>query len=91
MGILSVWVTQDNHNNIAAKLLQGVTFDRILDDIREGIGGTIRRIHLTTRKDIQNIERACGLRVAKKHNDDATSVSLWVQQMLSCKCNPLSI
>ena len=64
---------QDRYN-IAAKLSQGVTFDRILDDIREGIGGTIRRIHLTTRKDIQNIERAFGLRVAKKHNNKCVTV-----------------
>jgi hypothetical protein len=75
--------------HIAAKLSQGVTFERILDDIRESIGDTVNRIHLTTRKDIQNIERAFGLRETKKHQDDATSVSLWVQEMAKSTLNPV--
>ena len=29
---------------------------RILDDIKETIGQNVKRLHLTTRKDIQNIE-----------------------------------
>ena len=75
--------------HIASKLSQGVTFERILDDIRESIGDNVKRIHLTTRKDIQNIERSFGLREAKKHQDDATSVSLWVQEMSKSKVNPV--
>lgn len=75
--------------HIASKLSQGVTFERILDDIREDIGEDVKRIHLTTRKDIQNIERSFGLRAAKKHQDDATSVSLWVQELSKSKMNPV--
>ena len=46
---------------IAGKLIQGVTFERILDDIRNNMDSSLERIHLTSRKDIANIERAYGL------------------------------
>ena len=36
---------------IAGNILQGVTFEGILDDIRSNVDTSIRRIHLTTRKD----------------------------------------
>ena len=75
--------------HIASKLSQGVTFERVLDDIRESIGDHVKRIHLTTRKDLQNIERSFGLREAKKHQDDATIVLLWVQEMARSKVNPV--
>ena len=38
------------------------------------------RIHLTNRKDTSNIQRAYGLRSVEKHNDDALSVSAWVEE-----------
>ena len=46
--------------SIAAKISQGVSFQRILDDIREDTG-RVKRPHLTTRQDIRNIERSFGL------------------------------
>ena len=35
------------------------------------------------------IERAFGLRAAKRHHDDAMSVSLWVQEMAKSKLYPV--
>ena len=67
--------------SIAGQLSQGVTFERILDNIRDNVGSKFERIHLTTRKDISNIERSYGLRGIERHKDDATSVSVWVQEM----------
>ena len=74
---------------IAAKIAQGVAFERILDDIRESIGENVNRLHLTTRKDIHNIERSFGLRRAERHKNDATSVDVWVQDMVKCDTNPV--
>ena len=59
--------------------MHGVTFERILDDIRSNVDTSIRRIHLTTRKDITNIQQAYGLCDFQHHTDDATSVMLWVE------------
>lgn len=67
--------------SIAGKLAQGVKVEYILDEIRDNIGVRLERIHLITRKDIANIERAYGLRGHRRHDDDATSVRLWVDEM----------
>ena len=59
---------------IAGKLADGVDFQHILDNIRDSLGKEFQRIHLLTRKDITNIEKTFGLKVAQRHADDATSV-----------------
>ena len=76
---------------VAAQLAQGVTFQRVLDNIRDGVtSNKINRAHLTTRKDIANIERAFGLQGNVKHKDDATSVAAWVMEMADRgDCNPV--
>ena len=74
-------LTENDRLSISGKLLQGVTFERILDDIRSSTNNTIQRIHLTTRKDIVNIQQIYGLREANYHKDDATSVMAWVDSM----------
>ena len=71
---------------IAGQIAQGVTFEHILDQIRDNIDHNLERIHLLTKKDMSNIERAFGLRGSEKHKDDAISVKLWVEEMKE-KCN----
>ena len=51
---------------IAGKLIQGVTFECILDDIRNNMDSSVDRIHLTSRKDKGNIERAYGGTVSQR-------------------------
>ena len=50
---------------------------------------SIQRIHLTTRKDIANIQQAYGIQEAQYHKDDATSVNVWVDAMKSNSPNPV--
>ena len=42
---------------IAGKLAQGVTLDKILDDVRSSVSDNFKRVHLLQRKDIHNIEK----------------------------------
>ena len=58
---------------IAGDIAQGISIDKLLDNVRDTIGSTIERIHLLTKKDIHNIERSFGLRRAEKHKNDALS------------------
>ena len=74
-------LSETDRLTIAGQLAQGITFERILDNIRDNVGSKFERIHLTTRKDISNIERSYGLRGIERHKDDATSVTLWVEEM----------
>ena len=52
------WLSEEDGLKIAGKLAQGVTFDKILDDIRSSVSDNFKRIHLLQRKDIHNIERS---------------------------------
>ena len=75
---------------LAGQIVQGVTFEHVLDQIRDSVCQRFERVHLLTRKDLSNIERAFGLRGSEKHKDDATSVRLWVQEMQDrCENNPV--
>ena len=82
-------LTHSEHAAIAGQLAQGVDFQHILDNIRDSLGTEFKRIHLLTRKDITNIAKAYGLKVAQRHADDATSVNMWVTEMMSQEGNPI--
>lgn len=74
---------------LAGQLAQGVNFDRILDDIRDNIQDQFCRMHLTTRKDLLNIERTYGLKGIERHRDDALSVKAWVEELKEDDNNPV--
>ena len=42
---------------LAAKLAQGISMDRILDDIRDSITSKLDRTHLINKQDLHNIKR----------------------------------
>ena len=72
------------------KLLQGVTIDRILDDIRDSVDeGGLKRCHHSTKKDIQNIKRVCNVDGVQKHSNDYTSVAAWVEELKSMEFCPV--
>lgn len=55
--------------------------EKILKDGRDSvISEDIRRHHLLERKDIQNIERAYGLKDVQRHSNDQQSVLAWIQE-----------
>lgn len=65
---------------IATKIQQGVTRERILDDIRESVGETFCRQHLIERQDLANLERAYGLQRAQRHGNNQQSVLAWISE-----------
>ena len=74
-------LTTEDRQQIAGKLAQGVSFEKILNNIRESVNTKLSRIHLATRRDILNVERAYGLRSIEKHQNDALSVDAWVEEL----------
>ncbi|XP_068087050.1 uncharacterized protein [Anabrus simplex] len=78
---------------IAGKIQQGISFNRILDDIRGSINmeQSVERIHLLSRQDLRNIEKEFLLKSESQfHKNDAVSVDLWVQQMSKfTDCSPV--
>ena len=82
-------ISESERLAIAGQLAQGVDFQHILDKIRDKLGKEFQQIHLVTKKDTANIERTYSLKGAQKHRDDATSVSIWVEEMKSSDSNPV--
>ena len=74
-------LSKSQRSEIARKLSKGVTIERVLDDVRDTISSDLNRLHLLTRKDIFNIERAFSLRSIEKHKDDATSVAILMEEL----------
>ena len=75
---------------IAHQLNNGVSMTKLLDKIRDSlIGNHVERVHLLTKKDLYNIENSFQLRVDKRHQDDAMSVRLLVEELTSGDENPV--
>lgn len=68
---------------ITTKIASKIPFDIILNEIRDSVSGSdLMRIHLLTRKDLNNIERQFNLSCsAVRHSNDAVSVDSWAKQM----------
>ena len=84
-------VPEDVKNIVAAKLAEGVSIDRILDDIRDNVTGSLEREHIMNRQDIHNIQYQLNLESVVKHQNDHTSVSAWVTEMKEMEYNPILI
>ncbi len=82
-------IPTENRLFIAKQLAEGVSFDNLLDKVRDSVSTHLERIHLLTRKDLSNIERAFSLCREKRHSIDAVSVRLWVEEMKSTADNPV--
>ena len=77
---------------IASKLQNGVTSERIIDDIRNISDSTdLHREHLISRKDIANIKRQYYIEGVQRHHNDLLSVSAIVEEMETLKYNPILI
>ncbi|XP_049939119.1 uncharacterized protein LOC126413260 [Schistocerca serialis cubense] len=77
---------------LARRLSQGVPVGRVLQDVRSApIAASVERIHLLEKKDLHNIKRDFDIGYAtKKHENDAVSVKLWVEEMKRQSDNPES-
>lgn len=54
---MSVRLLITKKHEVAAKLSQGVTIGRILDNFRDNIGSNLKREDLITRADLHNINQ----------------------------------
>ena len=82
-------LAKPKREEIAVKLKQAVSKGRILDEIRESVTDNFCRHHLTTRKDLGNIERSFGLREVERHTNDQQSVLAWIQEWQESPENPV--
>ena len=77
--------------DIAAKLQQGVSMERILDDIRDSVTNKLGRKHLVTRQDLHNVKAQFNIDGIIRHKNDLTSVMAWVEEMNMLDYNPVLV
>ena len=66
--IQHIWLSREKRREITAQINQGVSVDRILEDIREEmLTKDIKRHQIVVKKDLDNIKRSFGLSDFKKH------------------------
>ena len=82
-------ISKRKRQEVAAKLKQGVSKDKILDDVRERVSRNLGRHHLMARKDLANIERPFGLRDVQRHSNDQQSVLAWIEEWKQAEDNPI--
>lgn len=76
-------LSKDFKANVAAKLQEGVSMDKIMDNIRDDLDdeSVITREHLAVRQYVYNIKRILNLDNIIKHSNDQTSVAMWVKEV----------
>ncbi len=85
-------VPEDLRVSIAAKLLQGIIVEKILDDIRDSVSEKgLQREHLTTRQDVLNAKWQYNTEGIERHANDQTSVSALVEEMRSMDFDPVIV
>ena len=71
------------------ELQQGVTKEKILDEIRDSVGSQFNRLHLLERRDLHNISRAFGLDEVQRHENDQHSTLAWIKEWEEMPNNPV--
>ena len=88
--IQHIWLSSQKRREIAAQIHQGVSAERILDDIREEtLGEDIKRHQIIVKKDLANIKRSFGLSDFQKHANDQESVRAWIEEWENSNSNPI--
>ena len=78
-----IWLSKHGRQEIASKIQQGVSADKILDDIRQSMPESLQRHHILEKKDIHNIQQAYGLKNVQRHANDQQSVLAWIEEWRS--------
>ena len=62
------------------KIREGISGERILDDIRESVQEDLHRHHLVDKNDLTNITVAYNFENIRRHANDQQSVLAWIEQ-----------
>ncbi|XP_072400769.1 SCAN domain-containing protein 3-like [Diabrotica undecimpunctata] len=89
--IRHLYLSKIDKNQVANKLLAGVSVSKILDKNRDHIVETdVQIVHLLTKKDIYNIKNSYGISISddgRRNGNDAVSVDMWMQEQRSFEEN----
>ncbi|KAL5236531.1 hypothetical protein ACI65C_003941 [Semiaphis heraclei] len=77
-------LSKEERDELAGRIKSGVTFERILDDIRKSASTaeSVNRFHAVDKRDLHNIVRDYDLDRDIVHTNDAFSTEIWVQEQI---------
>jgi len=77
-------LSKEERDELAGIIKSGVSFDRILDDIRKSVTTveSINRFHAVNKRDLHNIIKDYDLDRNIVHRNDAFSTEMWVQEQM---------
>jgi len=80
-------LSKEERDELAGKIKPGVTFERILDDIRKSVTSTecVNRFHAVTNEIYIILKRDYDLDRDIAHTNDAFSTEIWVQEQMLLK------
>ena len=78
-----------NRNEIAPEFQQGISKEKILDDIRNDVGTEFLRDHVIDKQEVINIQHAYGLEEVQRHANDQTSALAWIQEWQNSTSHPV--
>lgn len=80
-----LFLSTSDKQSIAVKIAAKMPLVSILDEVRDSVSDCkLERIHLLTRQDLYNIEKAFNLnKTSIRHTNDAVSVEAWVNELKS--------
>jgi transketolase N-terminal domain/subunit len=62
------------------KIREGISRERVLDEIRESVAEDLHRHHLMEKKDLDNVTTAYGLESIRHHGNDQQSILAWIDK-----------
>ncbi|KAL5245900.1 hypothetical protein ACI65C_013308 [Semiaphis heraclei] len=82
MNLYKVFVYNFSYIYFSCKISEGVTMEKILDDIRDNVHDILKVQTLITKKDLWNIKRDFNLYEGRQHSSDYISVNIWIHRMI---------
>ena len=89
--LMHLRIADETRTAIAAQLQDGVSIERIMDNIRDKVHNEMKREQLVTRMDILNIKRQYNIECIEKSKNDLFSVKAWVCELEQLEYNPITI
>ncbi len=84
-------ISEDSRMLIVRQLQEGVAIEKIFDNIRDNVEGSIKRLHIINRQDVNNIKRQFNIEGIEKHKDDQQSVCAWVTELKTHEYDPVTV
>ncbi|XP_022091647.1 uncharacterized protein LOC110979845 isoform X2 [Acanthaster planci] len=84
-----MWLPRKKREEIAAKLGQGISRDRIMSDMVDSEGEVMKQRELARVSDIYDVKKSLGVETVQKHLNEKESVLAWILQWEATEENPV--